>query len=80
MVKGVVMKKQVLNVVYDTEGDGVEKVAEVAPVTLYRGKNGGWFFETRGMLMPTTEDGAYRWFVRNHKTDALNKHFPLKEA
>lgn len=74
------MKKQVLNVVYDTEGDGVEKVAEVAPVTLYRGKNGGWFFKSNGTLMPATEEGAYKWLFCNFKTDALDKYFPLKEA
>jgi hypothetical protein len=86
MVKGAVMKKQVLNVVYDTEGEGVEKVAtrygrKGKHVTiLYRGKNGGWFFESDGVLMPTTEEGAYKWLFCNFKTDALNKYFPLKEA
>lgn len=80
------MKKQINNVVYDTKGDGVELVAsrhwkKSNHVTrLYRGKNGGWFFESDGILMPATEEGVYKWLVCHDKIDALNKYFPLREA
>lgn len=73
------MKRYWDNVVYDTEGEGVAKVAEYKDVKLYRGKNGGWFFEV-GALMPVSENGAYRWLLAHDKTDALNKYFPLTKA
>jgi hypothetical protein len=79
--KGDIMRTQIRNIIYDTEGPGVEKITEWGGFTLYRGKNGRWFHTNPlGQILPTTEQEAYYWLQSGCCHEALRKHFPPTEA